>query len=74
MEITLTKSDISEYDTGGGTREVEAVITIDSKLSPRLQRQVAIYETLGCMLGYALTHEQLETITDTLGDVLDQLG
>ena len=74
MEITIkTNPNLSQYDTGGGIREINAVITIDETLSPRLKRQVVIYETLGCLLGFVLEHNQLEDITEVLVDALDQL-
>ena len=74
MEIILKKqSDMSAFDTGGGTREVTVVIEIDSTMHPRQQRQQAIYETAGACLGFVLDHEQLEDFTEKLMDTLDQL-
>lgn len=65
--------EIKYYDTGGGCRETTSVIHIDESLSQRVKRSVAIYETLGSLLEYTVSHEQLEDITGVLVDVLDQL-
>ena len=73
MEITVHKEGLSEWDTGGGVRDLTCRITIDSNLSPRIQRQVVIYETLGALMGQTLSHRQLEDLTDHLIDALDQL-
>jgi len=73
MEIQVQKENLSEHDTGGGYREVVANIRIDETLPPGMQRRVLIYEALGAMLDYVLTHEQLGDISDTLNDALDQL-
>ena len=74
MKITLLQDDILRgYDSGGGCRDRSAEITIDVKLHPRMKRKVAIYETLGLLLGHAINHEQLEDISDHLLDVFDQL-
>jgi len=74
MEIIVNKDkDLSNYNTGGGTRDLTAVITLDDTLSPRMKRHTLIYETLGIMLGYAIAHEQLEGLADILVEALDQL-
>lgn len=74
MEIKVERDNtLGHYDTGGGVRDVNCLITINGDLPLRVQRQVAIYETLGTLLGYSLSHRQLEDITDTIMDVLDQL-
>ena len=74
MEIEIKQDSIlTQFDTGGGTRELHAVITIDETLSPRQKRSVAIFETLGCLLSYVVTKEIREEITGLLVDVLDQL-
>ena len=74
MEIHVHKENLSEHDIGGGYRDVVANIWIDETLSPGMQRKALIYEVLGAMLDYAFTHDQLEDISGTLNDALDQLG
>lgn len=75
MEITVRQdSTMRHFDTGGGVREVCMTITVDDKLEFRLKRQVVIYEVLGGLLGYAVTHELLENIAEKINDALDQLG
>lgn len=74
MEIQVIRDkEMAGYNTGGGLREVKAVIFIDDSLHPRTKRHIAIYETLGCCLDYVLSHNRLENLADTLLDVLDQL-
>jgi len=74
MEIEVKQDEaLSQFDTGGGTREIKTIITIDNGLSPRNKRAALIYETLGACLDYVLTHEQVERLKDTLMDALDQL-
>lgn len=73
IKVSLNSGCMSGYDTGGAVRDIEATITIDKDLHPRLKRHCAIYETLGCLLGYVLSHEQLEEIAEKLTDILDQL-
>jgi len=74
MEIEVIKEDISQVDSGGGCRRAVSEITIDISLPHRQQRQAAIYETLSLMLDYVISHERLSEMTETLGEVLDQLG
>ena len=74
MEIDLIRDkSLSPHDTGGGVRVVKATIIIDENLPPRMQRRIAIYETLGCCLGYVLPHDQIENLSDALMDVFDEL-
>ena len=74
MDIKLQRiSGLSEHDTGGGIREVSAIISIDKKLTKRQKRKVAMYETLGVLLDFSLSHDQIEEITDILMDVFDTL-
>ena len=74
MDIEIKKDkNMAAFDTGGGMRQVNAVITIDSKLSKRMKRKVVLYETLGCCLDYVLTHGRLEELSETLLDVFDQI-
>lgn len=74
MEIELhQEAELKHFDTGGGLREVKAIIAIDESLAPRQKRYVTIYETLGCLIGFAISRECREEITTILMDVLDQL-
>ena len=73
MEITITKEDLSNVDTGGGCRVVTAEIVIDTSQSKRQQRQAVLYETLAVMLDYVISHERLQEMTETLGEALDQI-
>jgi len=74
MEIELVRvTDLSLHDTGGGTRDVKSVITVDDNMPPRMQRKVVLYETIGLALGYVLSHEQVDDLASLLLDVLDQL-
>ena len=66
-------SSLKYHDTGGGCRETFASIFVDDSLTKRQQRKVVIYETLGSLLEYAITHEQLEDIADKLMSALDQI-
>jgi len=74
MEITILKDkDLAQHDTGGGTRDVRVVISVDASLPLRRQRGVVIYETLGCLIGFVISHEYLDEIATILVDALDQL-
>jgi hypothetical protein len=72
MEITITTEDLSMVDSGGGHRRLLAEIHIDSNLPRRQQRQALLYETLGALLSYSISHENLLDIAIVLGDALDQ--
>ena len=61
------------HDTGGGYRITRGEICIDASLSQRMKRKIALYESLGSLLEFCLSHEQLEEVSDILVDVLDQL-
>jgi len=54
-------------------RTVQAEIIIDGDQPKRIQRHALIYETLGACLDFLFTHEQIDDLTDTLVDALDQL-
>ena len=73
MEIKVTQEDMGAYDSGGGCREVIANIVIDEKLHPRMKRVAVVYEVLGSCLGYMLSHESLDDITNAVVEGLDQL-
>jgi len=72
--IILNLDDTLRYhDTGGGYRITHGEIYIDSSLPQRMKRKIALYETLGSLLEYCFTHEQIDDISDVLLEVLDQL-
>jgi hypothetical protein len=64
---------LRNHDSGGGYRISKAEIFIDSSLSQRMKRKIALYETLGSLLEYSIPHDQLEDISDVLLSVFDQL-
>lgn len=66
-------SSLRNHDSGGGYRITKADIYIDSSLSQRMKRKVVLYEALGSLLEYSVTHDQLEDISDVLVTVFDQL-
>lgn len=73
MEITVEKNEIlGQYDDG--CREISIKISVADNISPRRQRDAVIYEVLGSLLGYILSHGQLLEITGQLGHALDQLN
>lgn len=75
MEIEVRKEQVlAHYDGGGGAREVSATIYIDLTKPGRMQRQILIYEVLGCCLGYVMPHEEIDELASILVDALDQLG
>jgi len=72
VEIEVRKVPIlNQYDDGA--RHIECEISIAENIPPRRQRQAVIYETLASLLGYTIPHQQLEDITEMLGEALDQL-
>ena len=74
MEIKVEKDKIlRHYDTGGAIRKVECTISVSDNLSSRLQRQMVIYETLGACLGYTVSGQERDMITEALMDALDQI-
>ena len=74
MDITVNKEDLSQHDCGGGYRETDITITIDKTLSPRLQRQAVIHETLGALIDpFEVNLELVAELTEKLGDAIDQL-
>ena len=74
MEIAVVKENgLGEYDTGGGTRDVKVVVSVDKSLSPRRQREVVIYEILGSLLGFVIPHDLIEEIVTKVIDGLDQI-
>ncbi len=75
MQIILNKENLSEVDCGGGLRDITAMITIDSSLPARRQREVAIHETVACFVDNDAEDRQefVALITSNIIDVLDQL-
>jgi len=74
MDIRVVKdAGLSEYDTGGGTRDVKTVVSVDTNLPLRRQKEVVIYEVLGSLLGFVISHELLEEITSKVMDGLEQI-
>jgi hypothetical protein len=72
--ISIYLDDVVRYhDCGGGYRTTRGEIYIDSSLPQRMKRKIALYESLGSLLEYSLTHEQIEDISDVLLSVLDQI-
>lgn len=74
MEITVKKEDLNAVETGGGFRELTAVITIDSSKPLRSQKIALIYETLACFLEPMLSREFVEMLAEQLVEALDELG
>ena len=76
MQIILNKENLSEHDCGGGLRDITAMITIDSSLSPERQKQVAIFETLAARLDSEVEdrREYVQLLADDIVDALRQLG
>ena len=66
-------SSLNHYDTGGGVREIDVVISISDSLTPRMKRKVLFHEVLGTIFGYLLSPEQIDDVGEDLLDALDQL-
>ena len=72
VDITVTKEDLSNHDTGGGTRLVTAQITVDSSLPLIRQRESLIHEILGAYLGIAISTEDIAEIAGSINDGICQ--
>ena len=72
MDITVTKDDLSNHDTGGGIRVVKAEIIIDSSLPPLRQRESVIHEILGAYLGSVVSTDDISEIASSINDGLCQ--
>jgi hypothetical protein len=72
-DITVTLADLSQHDTGGGTRSVVVNITIDSSLPRDRQRASVIHEILGVYLGIVVNREDIEEMAEAVVDGLNQL-
>jgi len=75
MEIELKQEDLSNFDTGGGAREIKASITIDSNMPYRRKREAVIFETLAVFLDteLELNREFVQYLTDHITLNLDEL-
>ena len=71
--IIVRKEDLSDYDSGGGYREVDARVTVDSSMSKHRQRVALIHEILGVFLGTVIPRENIEEIAEAIADGLRQL-
>ena len=72
MDITVNLEDLSNHDTGGGTRVVKAEITVDSSLPILRQREALIHEILGVYLGIIVAPEDIAEIAEGINDGLLQ--
>ena len=73
VDITVTKEDLSHFDTGGATRRVTAVITVDSSLPIERQRVGLIHEILGAYLGTVISTSDIAELALSIADGLNQL-
>jgi len=71
--FTVHKVDLSDHDTGGGFREVDAVITIDSSLPRRRQEETLIHEILGVYLGPVVSTEDIGEMAGAIARELELL-
>ena len=69
-DIIIKKQDLSGFDTGGGTRRVEAVIQVDSSLPTMRQREALIHEVLGVYLGIMISTEDITEIAGSLNEAI----
>ena len=73
MNITVNLESIGRYSTGGGYRTVERTITIDDTQERVMQQENVLFETLGAILDYTLSEEQIHEIALLLNYSLLQL-
>lgn len=74
MEIEIKREDLSRWDCGGAYREGKVTITVDSSLSPLLQRQALIHELLSHYLDPLECSQELITeLAQVLTESLEQL-
>ncbi len=71
--IQIHKDDLSNYDTGGATREVNASITVDCTLPVERQRECLIHEILGIYLGSILDVGIIEQIAGSISEAIIDL-
>jgi len=71
--FTVHKIDLSDHDTGGGFREVDATITIDSSLPVRRQEEALIYEMLGVYIGLVVSVDDIGEMASTIAGELELL-
>lgn len=75
MEIEVRKENLSSWDLGGAYREGKTVITVDSSLTPLLQRQALIHELLSLHLDPLECQQELITeLAHILAESLEQLN
>lgn len=72
--IRVVKEDLSGIDTGGGCRQVDVVITVDSSSHPRQQQITCVHETLGVFIGAVVSSETLTEIATAIVDNLEELN
>ena len=72
IDITVSKEDLSNHDTGGGTRIVKAEITVDSSLPLLRQREAVIHEILGVYLGIMVSTEDIAEVSSAVNDGIIQ--
>jgi len=72
-KFTVHKIDLSDHDTGGGFREVDATITIDSSLPSRRQEEALIHEMLGVYLGMTVSVDDIGEMASTIARELELL-
>jgi len=73
--IAINREDLSHVDCGGGMRQVSVVITVDSTLPIRRQREIVTYEILGACLDNDTEerHDFLEDLATKIVDAQDEL-
>ena len=72
MDITISREDLSDHDTGGAIRVVKAEITIDSSLPLLRQREALIHEILGVYLGILVNTEDICEIACAISNGINQ--
>jgi len=74
MDIRVVKENLQNTDTGGGFRELSAMVTIDNSVPIRRQREAVIYEILALFFEPTYSREFIEdTVTKALIDGLDEV-
>jgi len=75
MQITINLENLSNVDCGGGMRAVSVVITVDSTLPLKRQREIVTYEVLGAYLDSDLEerHAFLEELASKIVEAQDEL-
>jgi len=68
--LQVNEEDLSGYDTGGATREVNVSIMVDSSLPKERQRECLIHEVLGAYLGSVLSVDMLSLIASDINEAI----